>query len=65
MTCHASRAYQPVCQTWLSCRAPAKTGTTSEEYMQYWVHCLESASKMGDELGNAWPMHIYCSCCML
>ncbi|CAK0783156.1 hypothetical protein CVIRNUC_006355 [Coccomyxa viridis] len=32
-------------------RAPAKTGTTSEEYMQYWVHCLESASKMGDELG--------------
>lgn len=65
MTCHASRAYQPVCQTWLSCRAPAKTGTTSEEYMQYWVHCLESASKMGDELGNAWPMHIYWSCCML
>ena len=61
-----SSVHQSVCQTCtLLCRAPAKTGTTSEEYMQYWVHCLESASKMGDELGNAWPVHIYWSCRML
>ena len=33
--------------------------------MQYWVHCLESASKMGDELGNAWLMHNHCLHCML
>ena len=32
-------------------RAPSREGTTSEEYMRFWVHSLESASKMADEIG--------------
>ncbi|CAL5220949.1 g3051 [Coccomyxa viridis] len=34
-------------------RAPSREGTTSEEYMRFWVHSLESASKMADEIGSA------------
>ena len=33
-------------------RAPSRPGTTPEEYMRFWVHSLESASKMADDLGD-------------
>jgi len=38
-------------QILLACRAPSRAGTTSEEYMRFWIHSLESASKMADDTG--------------
>ena len=38
-------------------RAPSREGTTGEEYMRFWVHSLESASKMADEIGADHATH--------
>ena len=43
-------------------RCPAKTGTTGEEYIRFWVHALECTCKLADDNGASTLSPSYTPC---